>query len=416
MRLAGNWQISAFAMLLLAIPAPSSASEPLKIGFSTALTGGLAPGGRQILAAIELWRDDVNARGGLLGRPVMLDYYDDQSNPANVPAIYTKIMEVDKADLLVGPYATPLVASAIPVIMRHSMVTIGILALAANDQFHYPKFFDMLPVGQTPKRALSDGFFRIASAANPKPRTLAIIAADSEFSKNTADGARENAKSAGFEIVYDKSYPGTLGDFAPIMRAVKAINPDIVYVAAYPPDSVGIVRAANEIGMMPKIFGGNMIGLTITPLKMQLGPLLNGIINTDIFVPAPSFNFPGVAAVLQRYQARASGEGLDPLGYGFVPFGYAAVQVLGDAVTGTQSLDPDNIAAFISAHRFSTVVGDIAFGKNGEWQESRIITTQFQRVTGRALGEFTDPKKQVILWPRPLSSGDVIYPYAAARD
>lgn len=416
MILAKKWLISASAMLLLAIAAPSSANEPLKIGFSMALTGGLAPGGRQILAAIELWRDDINARGGLLRRPVVLDYYDDQSNPANVPAIYTKIIEVDKADLVVGPYGTPLVAPAIPIIMRHDMVTIGILALAANDHFHYPKFFDMLPVGQTPKRALSAGFFAVAAEAKPKPRTLAIIAADSEFSKNTADGARENARSAGFEIVYDKSYPATLGDFTPIMRAVKAIDPDIVYVAAYPPDSVGIVRAASEIGMMPKMFGGNMIGLTITPLKIQLGPLLDGLVNADIFVRAPSFDFPGVAAVLQRYQGRAAAEGLDPLGYGFVPFGYAALQVLGDAVTGTESLDPEKIASFIGEHRFSTVVGDVAFGKNGEWTESRIITTQFQHITGHALAEFKDAKKQVILWPLQFKSGDTIYPYGAARD
>jgi len=245
-------------ILMLATAGPAMAAGPLKIGFSLALTGGLASGGRQILAAIELWRDDINARGGLLGRPVVLDFYDDQSNPANVPAIYTKIIEVDKADLVVGPYGTPLVAPAIPIVMRHDMVTIGILALAANAHFHYSKFFDMLPVGQTPKRALSAGFFAVAAQAAPKPRTLAIIAADSEFSKNTADGARANAKAAGFEIVYDKSYPASLGDFGPILRAVKAIGPDILYVAAYPPDTVGIVRAASEIGMTPKIFGGNM--------------------------------------------------------------------------------------------------------------------------------------------------------------
>ena len=402
-------------ILMLATAGPAMAAGPLKIGFSLALTGGLASGGRQILAAIELWRDDINARGGLLGRPVVLDFYDDQSNPANVPAIYTKIIEVDKADLVVGPYGTPLVAPAIPIVMRHDMVTIGILALAANAHFHYSKFFDMLPVGQTPKRALSAGFFAVAAQAAPKPRTLAIIAADSEFSKNTADGARANAKAAGFEIVYDKSYPASLGDFGPILRAVKAIGPDILYVAAYPPDTVGIVRAASEIGMTPKIFGGNMIGLTITPLKIELGPLLNRIVNTDIFLPAPSFNFPGVADVLRRYQARAAREGLDPLGYGFVPFGYAAMQVLGEAVARTNSLDADKLAAYIGAHRFATVAGEIAFGKNGEWKQSRIITTQFQHVASHSLEEFKDPTKHVILWPPALKSGDLIYPYAVGH-
>lgn len=415
MKKIANFLWVACSILVLVTASHAPAAEPLKIGFSLALSGALAPGGRQILAAIELWRDDVNARGGLLGRSVALDFYDDQSNPANVPAIYTKIIEIDKADLVVGPYGTPLVAPAIPVVMRHDMVTIGILALAANDHFHYARFFDMLPVGQHPKRALSAGFFAVAVQAQPKARTLAIIAADSEFSKNTADGARANAKAAGFEIVYDKSYPASLGDFAPLLRAVKAVNPDIVYVAAYPPDTVGIVRAASEIGLVPKIFGGNMIGLTITPLKVQLGPLLNGIVNTDIFVPAPAFDFPGVAEVLKRYQAGAAREGLDPLGYGFVPFGYAAMQVLGEAVARTNSLDADKIAAYIGTHRFATAAGEIAFGKNGEWKESRIVTTQFQHVAGHAVEEFKDMTKHVILWPPALKSGDLLYPYEAAR-
>src|SRR5882724_10444238 len=102
-----------FAALLSA--APAHAADPMKVGVSLALTGGVAANGKQILMALEFWRDDINAKGGLLGRPVELVYYDDQSNPSNVPALYTKLLDVDKVDLIVGGYATNMIAPALPI-------------------------------------------------------------------------------------------------------------------------------------------------------------------------------------------------------------------------------------------------------------------------------------------------------------
>src|ERR671936_105179 len=111
------------------------AAEPIRVGMSMALTGSVAPIGKQVLTALQIWRDDVNAKGGLLGRAVELVFYDDQSNPTNIPQLYTKLIEVDKVDLLIGPYATNMVAPAIPVLMAHDKTTIGILANSANSKF-----------------------------------------------------------------------------------------------------------------------------------------------------------------------------------------------------------------------------------------------------------------------------------------
>ena len=212
-----------------------------------------------------------------------------------------------------------------------------------------------------------------------------------------------------------QSYPPSTTDFAPVMRAVQAANPDIVFVAAYPPDTVGIVRAAAEIGLTPKMFGGTMIGLLITPIKVQLGPMLDGIVIMESFVPAPSFNFPGVTDVLKRYQAKAAGEKIDPIGYAYVPFGYAAGQVLMQAVETTKSLDHAKIADYIRGHEFHTVVGDITFGKDGEWAHSRVVFTQFQNVAAGNVDQFRDGSVQPILWPPHYKSGALIYPYAAAK-
>jgi branched-chain amino acid transport system substrate-binding protein len=405
----------AAALLVLVPPAPASAAAPLKVGFSIAMTGGVAQNGKQLLIALQLWRDDVNAKGGLLGRPVELVYYDDQSNPSNVPGIYTKLINVDKVDLVLGPYATNMSAAAMPVIMENNKTTITILAIGVNRHFNYPRYFSMVPVGPEGVKAFSKGFFELAAAQQPKPQTVAILAADAEFATTSADGARDNAAAYGFKVVYDKSYPPPTTDFAPTVRAVQAANPDLVFVAAYPPDSVGIVRAAREVGLAPKMFGGTLIGLLITPIKVQLGPALDGIVIMESFVPAPTFNFPGIADVLKRYRAAAAGEKIDPFGYGFVPFGYAAGQILAQAVEATKSLDQNALADYMHTHTFQTVAGDIEFGKDGEWAKPRTVFTQFQNVAPNDAEQFADGGKQPVLWPPQYKTGDIIYPYAAAK-
>ena len=241
------------------------------------------------------------------------------------------------------------------------------------------------------------------------------MAADAEFARTAADGASVNAKALGFDIVHDAKYPPNTADFAPIVRAVQATNADIVFVAAYPPDTVGIVRAANEIGLTPKMFGGTLIGLIATPIKMQLGPLVNGIVINESFVPAPTFKFKGTDEFMAKYQAKAPDLRIDPLGYGFAPFAYAAGQLIAAAVEGTQSFDDDKMAKFLHSNTVETVVGPLAFGADGEWTKARVVFTQFRNVTGNDLGQFKDPTKEVILWPAQYKTGDIIYPYQDAK-
>jgi branched-chain amino acid transport system substrate-binding protein len=412
MRLA-SWAVAApLAALALA---PAQAADPIRIGFGMALTGGLAPNGKSALLAQQIWKSDVNAKGGLLGRQVELVFYDDQSNPSTVPGIYTKLLDVDKVELIVGGYATNMLAPAMPVVMQHNRVFIGLLGLAVNTQFNYPKYFVMIPSGPNPKLAFAKSFFDVAMAQNPKPQSVAIVAADAEFSKNAADGARENAKTLGLKIVYDKSYPPATTDFTSIIRAIQATSPDLVFVGSYPPDSVGMVRAANEVGLKAKAFGGGMVGLQATSIKTQLGPLLNGIVNYDFWLPAPTMQFPGVLDMLKQYQAKAPGEGVDPLGYYMSPWAYAQMQVLGQAVEATKSLDDEKLAAYIRDNTFKTVLGDVKFGAGGEWAQSRLLQVQFQNIKTNDVAQFADMKNTVILSPPEYKTGDVIYPYTEAK-
>lgn len=396
-------------------PAQAQSGEPIKIGFSMALTGPLAGAGKGALLAMKVWEDDINKKGGMLGRPVKLIFYDDKSAPAEVPGIYTKLIDVDKVDLIMGPYATTQIAPAIPVAMQKNKLIISLFGTAVNSEFKYNRYFSMIPTGPNPKPAFTAGFFEIAMAQNPKPQTIAIVAADAEFGRNVMDGARENAKTAGLRVVYDRTYPPSTTDFAPIVRAIAATNPDIVVICSYPLDSVGMVRAVNEIGFKPKMIGGGMVGLQFTAIKMQLGPLLNGFVNYDTWLPVKTMQYPGVLDVVAKYQARAAAEGVDPLGYYLPPWAYAYLQVLEQAVAATKSLDDAKLADYISKNTLKTVIGDVKFGPGGEWTEAKMPQIQYQNIKGNTLDEFKDMSKTPVLTPGNVATGKVIYPYEKAK-
>jgi branched-chain amino acid transport system substrate-binding protein len=400
-----------------AVPARAQApaGEPIKIGFGMALTGPLAANGKQALLGMKIWEEEINAKGGLLGRPVKLVHYDDQSNPATVPGIYTKLLDVDKADLVVGGYATNMVAPAMPVVMQKGKTFVSLFALDVNAEFKYPKYFSVLPTGPTPKESFTEGFFQVASAQNPKPATVALAAEDAEFSRNACEGARENSKKFGFKIVYDKSYPPNTTDYTPIVRALQAANADLVVICSYPLSSVGIVLAANEIGLKPKMLGGAMVGLQATVFKSKLGPKLNGIVNYETWVPSDKMMAPA-ADFFKKYQARAGAEGVDPLGYYLGGWGYAYVSLLGDAIKGAKSIDDNKIADYIRSHSFKTIMGDWSYGSNGEWTKSGMMQVQYHGIKeGAGLETWKGMSYQMVLTPDDLKTGKIIYPYEKAK-
>jgi branched-chain amino acid transport system substrate-binding protein len=273
----------------------------------------------------------------------------------------------------------------------------------------------MIPSGPDPKPSFTKGFFDTAVTQTPKPQTVAIVAADQEFSRNASDGARENAQKAGIKIVYDKTYPPSTTDFAPIVRAIAATNPDLLVICSYPPDSVGLVRAINEIGFKAKMMGGAMVGPQATALKTQLGPALNGFSNYDFWLPVPKMNFPGVDELIKKYQARAPLEGVDLLGYYMAPWGYAQLQVMAQAIEATKSLDDKKLADYIRSNTFKTVLGDVKFGKGGEWAESRVLQIQFHDIKANDIEQFRGMGTQTVLTPADYNSGKVIFPYEKAK-
>ena len=401
----------ATAFVLAVVGGAALAQGPIKVGMSMPQTGGLGAGGKSALLGLQMWVDDVNKKGGMLGRKVEFIVYDDQTNPALTPSIYTKLLDVDKVDLLIAPYGTVPTAPIMPLVKQRGLLLIGNFSFQVNKTVRHDMWFNNSPWNDA--RSWSDGFFEAADKFGAK--TIAILAADQEFAQNLARGAKQIAGAKDMKIVYEQNYPPGTVDFSSMIRAIRAAKPDVVFVMSYPPDSVAILRAVNEIGVGPsvKIFGGGMVGLQFAPLMESLGSLLNGVVNYNSYVPG--VNYPGIEEFLKRYAERAAKEKVDPLGFYLAPFNYAIGQILEQAVSATKSLDHKKLAAWLHANEVKTIVGPIRWDANGEWAQPRVIMAQFRGVTDKNIEQFRQPGKQVVLAPASLKTGTVEGPFEQVR-
>src|SRR5918995_799333 len=402
--------LKAGAALAAAASLPRAAfaqAGPVKVGMSMPQTGSLGAGGQAALVALRMWVEDVNGRGGLLGRKVEFIVYDDQSNPANTPGIYTKLLDVDKVDLLIAPYGTVPTAPIMPLVKQRGLLLMGNFSFQVNAKIQHDMWFNNSPWNDA--SSWSDGFFRAGQKAGAK--TVAVLAADNDFAQNLANGARELSKKAGIKSVYDQNYPPTTTDFSSLIRGIRAARPEMVFVMSYPNDSVAIIRAVNEIGIgsQVQVFGGGMVGLQFTPIMTSLGSLLNGVLNYNSYVPG--MKYPGIEDFLERYSKKAAEAKVDPLGFYLPPFNYAIGQMLEQAVGATKSLDHKRLADYFRKNEIKTIVGPIRWDKNGEWASPRVVQAQFRGIADKDMEQFRKPGKQVVVYPDAYKTGDVVAPF-----
>jgi branched-chain amino acid transport system substrate-binding protein len=392
----------------------ASSTTPIRIGYCLSLTGPIAGNSRSAKLAHDIWREDVNGRGGLLGRPVELICYDDHADASLVPGIYKRLMNEDKVDLVIGGYGTNAVLPAMPLIMERKRFFIGLMGLGVNNTLHYPNYFAMIPTGPDPNAALTEGFFALAAEQTPRPATVALLSADAEFSRNPILGAKANAEKYGFRVVYEATYPLTTGDFKPVIDAVAKSNCDLLFLCSYLNDSTDLVRVIHAHPFRPKMVGAGMIGPQNTSVKTTLGPMLNGFVNYEYWQPVPKMRFTGVERLLNIYQARAADAGVDLLGHYMAPLAYAQLQVIAQAVEATGGFDDARLATYARTTTFDTVMGSITFGINGEWAEPRVLQVQFQGITGHDIEQFRNGSRQTVVSPSAFSSKAFRFPYAEA--
>jgi len=310
-------------------------SQPIRVGYCLSLTGPVAGNTRSARLAHDIWREDGNRRGGLLGRPVELVCYDDQGDASRVPGIYKRLMDEDKVDLVIGGYGTTSLLPAMPLIMERERFFVGLMGLGVNNALAYPNYFAMIPTGPDPNAALTEGFFALAAEQRPRPATVALLSAEAEFARNPILGAKANSEKYAFRIVHEATYPLTTKNFEPVIDAVAKSNCDLLFLCSYLADSIALVRAISAHRFRPKMVGGAMIGPQNTEVRTTLGPQLNSFVNYEYWVPDPKMAFAGVQEMLKTYQARAAAAGVDLLGHYMAPLAYAQMQVVAQAINAT---------------------------------------------------------------------------------
>ncbi len=390
-----------------------AASGPIRIGFSMPLTGGISANGKSALLAFQICAEEWNARGGVLGRQIELVYYDDHSNASEIPGIYTKLITVDKVDFVISSYGTANITAALPIVMEYKMVYPAIFAMEGNAGFNYPYYFSFFPLGANGLRTLADLYFKLATEQTPACKTTAIVAIDNEYGGRLVDGASVAAKDAGITVLSTVRYPPPPAtvDFTTILRSVKATNADCVFIASYPVDSVGLIRAAKEINYTPRMFGGAMVGMQNASVFTDLGPTMNGVTAYGYYAPEDTVNFGTIRDFLKKYQERAAKEGVDALGYYLPPYAYAALDMLLKAVEATKSLDQKVIGDYLIANGYDSIIGKGKWHPSGEFAVSAALMIQFQNITSNNLEEFKQKGKFVIVSPAQYKSGNIIYPF-----
>ncbi|MEP9377189.1 amino acid ABC transporter substrate-binding protein [Aquabacter sp. CN5-332] len=411
-------KLAGLASLAVAAPAiwtsGRAQSRPIRIGGSFSMTGPLSAT-KAGLVGLQIWRDDVNAKGGLLGRQVELVTYDDQSSVAQIPSIYSKLVDIDKVDILLSPYGAVLSAPVMPFIKQRNRFMAGMFTLASNDGVKSERFFQACPWGPDGKVNWARGFFDIAKASGCK--RIAVLNADVEFAKVSAAGGKAAIQEMGLELVFEQSYPPNNSDFSAILRNLRATTPDAVFICSYPPDSTALIRGLSEVGIgdSVKLFGGGMVGPQYAANLQALGAALNGIVNFNLFVPEPTMTNAAVNSFLTRYRAIAVPEKLDALGFYIPPSYYVAGEMIAAAVDGSGSTESAAMATWLHANPVRTRVGTATFNDLGDWTERRVLMTQFQGVKGNDVDQFLQAGRQVILNPPALKSGDLIQPFMKAR-
>src|SRR5262249_48011098 len=247
-------------------------------------------------------------------------------------------------------------------VKQRGFLLMGNFSFQVNSKVNHDMWFNNAPWG--PADSWARAFFDIGDKAGAK--SIAIIAADQEFAQNIARITKGIAAERQMPVVYEQSYPPSTVEFSAMIQALKAAKPELVFVASYPPDSVGILRAVNEIGVGPsvKVFGGGMVGLQFAANLKSMGALLNGIVNYNSWLPEPSMYFEGTKEFFAKYTPRAEAAKVDPLGYYLAPFGYVIGQLLEAAVAATRGFDQKAIAKYLHENEIKTIVGPIAFSSD----------------------------------------------------
>ncbi len=380
--------LCASMMLIFSCLGSAESAEPITLGAAVSLAGNFARSGLDEKMGYELWKDDVNAKGGILGRKVELKIYDDRSEPMTGAKLYEKLITSDKVDLLVGPYGSSVTAAVSTVVEKHKMVVIAPGASAKEIwERGYKYVFQMM----TPARYQLTSSIEIAKAKGYK--TFAVVIADSAMSRDLAKGALEDIKNAGLKLLLYEEYPEKANDLSSLVLKIKAAGPDVLIAGSYLPDSVLLTRQAKAANLAPKMFQFGPAGPSIPDFVKSLGDLSNNLLGTSQW--EPTVKYPGSPEMVAAFKKKFSNESAD---YGMAA-AYSSCEVLRMAVEKTGSLDQEKLRQAILSMDVMTPFGRFKVSPAGD--QVGHLTVLVQVLNG----------DRVVVWPSDAAVQKIVLPF-----
>ena len=362
------------------------AAEPIRIGVTASLTGVYASPGSSLLEGLQMWADDVNSRGALLGRKVEIVHYDDASDPEKSAALYERLISQDGVDLLIGPYASDVTLAASEVAERHDLPMVS--GSAAAGEIWNRGFQNIFQVDAQASRYMD---LLIESASGAGLKSIALAYAGTDFPREVARGVREQAAAHGMTLVFDEEYPEDSTEFAGLVRRMKATSPDLVIGGSYLHDSIGIVKEAKQQQFSPRAFAFT-VGPALPEFGDSLGADADGIMGVVSWMRSGSV--PMAYDFSYRYKeitGRNAGV--------HAAHGYAAGQVLEAAVRLAGSLGKDAVRQQLRVMKFASLLGHYRVDEEGRQLAKETFVMQWQNGF------------RLLVLPEKLRESEIVYPF-----
>ncbi len=399
MKLAMIGKLFALAVITLTLGIGREAlaqQQPIVIGGTLGLTGSFAEPSADYKVVYQRWLDEVNEKGGLLGRPVKMIIYNDESTPTVAQSLYSRLLDQDQVDLVLAPYTTFIGGAIVPIVLSHQKLLFNGGFVGINIFKHAKGSIIGSYTYQEPD--YTRGLFELIKGLpeDKRPKRVAIFAAQNPFPIVVRDGvggvggALNFAKAAGMSVVLNEQYPPNTTDFTGLVQKAKEANADMLLELGLPNDSLQVARTVKQQGYKPLIFctcGSQVTTLSAWP---KLGSAADGVIGTTI--SWPSQGYAGLTELADAFKKR--GDDTLPT-YAIV--GYAILQVIEQAVDGAKTLNQGALKAYVHSHEFKTVAGNFRYQDDGTPVFSQVV---LQYIKG----------KNQVVWPKDAQTAALVTP------
>lgn len=375
---------------------PATAQDTIKIGASVSLSGPFAREGHLLKDGYDLWKDTVNSRGGVnIGQKnykIEIVYYDDESKAPTSARLTEKLISEDKVSFLFGPYSSGIATATAAISERYKIITLTPMATANS---LYERGYEYI---YTPSPLADSGLFPILGLGTelvPKPEKVAIVGPDDLFPNVTGAGAVKKAKELGYEVVYNGKYPKSAVDLSEVANQIKAAAPDMILATGYAQDTIMLFNSFRELKIKPKLLGVAM-SIGVDDFRTALGPIANGIMGVDYWVPTLTYHDPLFGSSQQFTKLFQERYGKTPTYH--AASGAAAGVVLQAALEKAGAIETESVSKAMRALNLETFYGNVEFNEKGENVRATLNASQI-----------IDNSVKVI-YPEQVSDSKPLYP------